>query len=85
MEHGDAQQLRVAEHHLDAVQDAAADPLPPVRHLPWLGAGVLSAAIIALALLAGPAFEYAEGIATQLFTPFGYVDAVLAGAGAGAP
>ncbi len=62
-----------------------ADPLPPVRHLPWLGSGVLSAAIIALALLAGPAFEYAEGIATQLFTPFGYVDAVLAGAGEGAP
>jgi multicomponent K+:H+ antiporter subunit D len=57
-------------------------PLPPARwrrtaDLAPLGAMLL--VLLALTLLAGPAMEYMEAAAAQLFDPAAYIDAVLEG------
>ncbi len=54
-----------------------ATTVEPVRRLPWLGTTILVAALAALAVFAGPAFHYAEGLAAELGQSRGYIDTVL--------
>jgi multicomponent K+:H+ antiporter subunit D len=51
--------------------------VPRWRPLAGAGLGLLVAAIVALALLAGAAFEHADRVAGQLLDREGYIQAVL--------
>ncbi len=60
--------------------DACAPGLVP--GLAFTAAGMLLAGLVALTALAGPASNWLQGTAAQLFTPAAYIDAVMDGAGA---
>jgi multicomponent K+:H+ antiporter subunit D len=62
--------------HPDPRPDGKAVAAPPAG-LTFVAIFALLAGLIALTVLAGPALEFAEATAAQLFAPDGYIDAVL--------
>ncbi len=52
----------------------------PIVALPFVACFGLLAGLVALTIFAGPALQYSEATAAQLFDPSGYIDAVLGGA-----
>ncbi len=59
------------------VEDAIDTTPQPVAALPFVATGGLLAGLIALTVLAGPAMDYANATAQQLYVPQGYIGAVL--------
>ncbi|MFV0514171.1 MAG: monovalent cation/H+ antiporter subunit D [Jhaorihella sp.] len=62
-------------------QTSGSDPeppaAPPVPALPFVAVSALLAGLVALTVLAGPAMDYADATAAQLFAPADYIGAVL--------
>ncbi|WP_435138392.1 monovalent cation/H+ antiporter subunit D [Pseudopelagicola sp. nBUS_19] len=52
----------------------------PIVALPFVACFGLLAGLVALTIFAGPALQYSEATAAQLFDPSSYIDAVLGGA-----